>query len=67
MRIWIARIRAEERDMNGSDLQHFTQLTSRHEILCYEDRITGDSVIDWFQICCQMQKHPVEIPDAVVS
>ena len=52
--------------MNDSNLKHLTQLTSRHETLCKEDRITAD-VIDRVKICCEAQKHRLEISDATVS
>ena len=53
--------------MNDSNLEHLTQLTSRHEALRNEDRITGDIVIDWVEICCDTREHRLEISDTIAS
>ena len=64
----MARIKAtRDEHMNAANLEHFTQLTSRREVLGEENCIADGSVIDWIQICCQIQKHTVKISDAMLS
>ena len=46
--------------MNDSNLEHLTQLTSRHEALRKEDRIAGDSVIGRVEICYETQIDPLK-------